>query len=461
MGRQKATVRGLGQLILVFVMILAVIADPSRTSAAEPEIVNFIHPTWTLNLPAKTCPWSEFDTNCHYGSPTLADVSGDGLPDVVVVTRNGHVLAVTNSGELLWDTDVAPYFGMASGTQEIGSTPAVADLDNDGHLEIVVGVGTIDREVCTQGGVMVLDHLGRPKRGWPQLGEDWAIPPVGCADTFFSSPSLGDLDADGDLEIVAGGFDMRIYAWHHDGTLMAGFPPSSALYEAFPWDVFRGRLADTVWSSPALADLDKDGYPEIIIGTDEGNQGNGWTCPYALPVGWRPGYCGGSLYVMDHTGNLLPGFPRYIHEAITSSPAIVDLDEDGWLDIVVGTGRFYYSFSPDRPQAGFRVYAWDRLGRDVPGWAGGKPVGGAVPASPAVGDLDGDGSPEVVAITFGPDKRLYAWHRRWFGRGWVSDAAQGSARPDAGELSACRRASSWPTSTATTTWRSSSTRHGS
>lgn len=368
--------------------------DPS---VAQPNNNGGLPTQWTRDLPAKSCPWNSSDHNCHRSSPTLVDLTGDGNLDVVLATNNGHILAFRHNGDPLWSRDVAPAFGMSGGSHEIASSPAVADLDSDGKPEIVVGTGTIYANKCTQGGLIVLDHNGNIKPGWPFLADDYDVPPAGCRDTIFSSPALGDLDNDGDLEIVVGGFDKRIYAWHHDGSLVAGFPPSSHHKGQFPdWGDLNQRLGDTIWSSPVLADLDGDGYLDIIIGTDEGNMGGDWVCPYELPPGWLSGYCGGSIYALNRFGQLLPGFPRYFHETIQSTPAIADLDEDGSPDIIVGTGSFYYENSPDRPRNGWRVYAMNSTGKDLPGWEGGIAVSGPVPSSPSIGDIAGDSRPEVV-----------------------------------------------------------------
>ncbi|MCA9959064.1 MAG: VCBS repeat-containing protein, partial [Anaerolineales bacterium] len=174
------------------------------------------------------------------------------------------------------------------------------------------------------------------------------------------------------------------------------------------------QLADTIWSSPALADLNADGHPEILVGTDEGNfddtfpNGVGWVCPYAPPPGTTSGYCGGSLYGIDYTGNYVSGFPQYILEHIQSTPAIADVNGDGNLDIFVGTGTFYNLRSPDHPTNGFRLFGFDKNGNPLPGWEGGKATSGSTPASPVIGDIAGDGRPEILITTM--DKKLHAWH---------------------------------------------------
>jgi hypothetical protein len=343
----------------------------------------------------------------------LADITGDGLQEIVVATNNGHVLVYRHDGSLVWQKDIGPAFGMAAGQQRIASSPAVADVDGDGKMEVVVGAGTIHRSICTQGGVIVLEHNGSIKAGWPFKTQDNDIPPAGCVESVFSTPALGDLDMDGDLEIVFGSFDKRIYALHHDGQVVSGFPPDSYHYARFGWDNLKGRLADTIWSSPALADLNNDGYLEIVIGSDEGSFDHtfpggyeDWNCPYPFPS--TPGRCGGSIYAFDGYGRLLEGFPRYKLEIIQSTPAVMDLNGDGQDEIFIGTGTFYHLNTPGNPPVGFEVYGLDSQGNDLPGWEGGKAVGGSVSASPSIGDITGDGLPNIVVAA--RDKRLYAWH---------------------------------------------------
>ncbi len=390
---------------LVLIVFLSLNIATTKSAAVD------VTPIWSTNLQHTRCT----SPSCETSSPVLVDLTGDGVLDIVLATSNGWVMAIRNNGTLLWETDVAAYFGMAANTQHINSSPAVADIDNDGHLEIVVGTGATGQGFCTQGGVIVLDHNGKKQVGWPYRTSDDVIPPVGCTDTVFSTPALGDLDKDGDMEIVVGSFDKRIYILHHNGTVDSNFPIDSAHSVRFPsWKDLKGKLADTIWSSPSLADMNGDGYLDIILGTDEGNFGSSWgswpgnwTCSYSLPSYLTQDYCGGALYVIDRQGNHLPGFPKHIHEVISSSPTIYDIDRDGFPEIFVGAGNFYYNNSADHPTMSFRIYGWDNQGNDLPGWSGGKVTGGSTPASPAIGDISGDGMAEIVALSM--DHKLYAW----------------------------------------------------
>ncbi|MBN2006010.1 MAG: VCBS repeat-containing protein [Anaerolineae bacterium] len=296
-----------------------------------------------------------------YASPTLADLDGDGNLDIVIGGRDAMVYAVDSDGVLLWQFDAAAALNAVApiaGTSRIDSAVAVGDLDGNGQIEVVIAASAEAGHLSGyNGGVVVLNRLGVLQPGWPQLSLDHGTPESrdGYMEGFYSSPALGDLDGDGDLEIVAGSWDMRVYAWHHDGSLVKGWP----------------RFAfDSVWSSPALADLDRDGRLEVIIGVDAHDPG-----------------IGGYLHVFRYDATEMPGFPKGIDQTIYSSPAIADLNGDGWLDIVVGTGNYYAG-------AEYAVYAWDRLGNALPGWP--AATGGYVLGAPSVGDIDGDSQPEVV-----------------------------------------------------------------
>jgi PKD repeat protein len=181
--------------------------------------------------------------------------------------------------------------------------------------------------------------------GWPQTVGDWA----------WSSPALGDLDGDGDLEVVAGSYDRKVHAWHHDGAPVWAEPLSTG---------------GQVESSPALGDLDGDGDLEIVVGSHDGK-----------------------VYAWHHDGTPVWSPPPSTGGWIDGSPALGDLDGDGNLEVVVGSWDM-------------KVYAWHHDGTPV--WSQPLDTGGLVVSSPALGDLDADGDLEVVVGSY--DTKVYAWH---------------------------------------------------
>ncbi len=141
-------------------------------------------------------------------TPALGDIDNDGLSEIVTANSSGNLMAFEHDGTLKWQSPSA-WNGFTIGAI------ALADMDNDGDVEILAGN-------------QLFDHLG---------GALWSAPqPAGSN----SATAAADLDGDGDLEMVLGHA-----AVHHDGTLLwnSGLSPGY----------------------PQVADLDGDMLPEILL----------------------------------------------------------------------------------------------------------------------------------------------------------------------------------------------------
>ena len=299
-------------------------------------------------------------------SPAVGDLRGDGKPAIAVGTTDGNVYAVDLDGRVRqgWPQNAGA---------KLDSSPALGDLDGDGFLEVVIGAGA-PAPTNQPGGIFAWRHTGQLLPGFPFRTDDSRAILDGFPDGVRGTPALCDLDNDGALEIVVGAFDSVIYALRQDGRPVVGWPRF---------------IRDTIHSSPACADLDGDGFLEVVIGVDSHREPT---------LGSQDG---GALYVYGHDGVVKAGWPQYVNQVIWSSVALGDLDGDGRLEIVHGSGLF--TGYPD--PRGFEVNAWRSDGTKMPGWP--VPTGGRVFSSPALADLDGDGKLEVLVGC--QDGKLYAF----------------------------------------------------
>ena len=283
----------------------------------------------------------------QYAAPVVGDLDHSGALAIVVGTSDGWVHAVKVSPSTctpLWSYNLKPAVdAIAPSPTAIGirAAPTIADVNRDGWNEVIVPFGSVIQD-NQNGGVVVLTHDGKLLPGWPQLSFAKYNEYTGG---LLNSPAAADLDGDGYPEIIAGSVDNRVYAWRYDGTWVSGWP----------------RLVfDTIWSSPAVGDLDNNGLPQVVIGVD------------AHKDTILPGSVdGGALYVFDRAGTTRSGFPEYLSEIVQSSPALADLNQDGYLEIVHGGGicvGVRPICSPGVGTDGKKVFIRDRNGNPLPGW---------------------------------------------------------------------------------------------
>lgn len=174
----------------------------------------------TLAAPSDSSAW-------FLGSPAIADLDGNGSLEIVAGANNNKVYVWGQTGTLRanWPTTT---------TQPVISSPALANLDDDPDLEIVVG--------CDDGGIYVWNPDGSLLSGWSQS-------PLVTGGDVFASPVVGEIDGQAGLEIVASSLDGYLYAWDRTCHLLAGWPK---------------RMNTQFYSSPAIGDLHHCGRQAIV-----------------------------------------------------------------------------------------------------------------------------------------------------------------------------------------------------
>lgn len=330
-------------------------------------------------------------------SPTMADLDGDGVFELLVATSGGRVHAITGEGEDLpgWPVQAEPVPDAAQGTpgielgampEEVGDgilgAPAAGDLDGDGEVEVVALTG--------RGGVYVWRADGTLAEGFPvwSIGrEPEEFTENGKWDQGFgSAPALYDLDGDGALEIIATGLDQRLYVFAADGSD----------WGPYPIEVCHPTLCEDygfrIIASPTVGDVDGDGDGDIAVGTNESINNEGTAVSYlfdgpsaTLADGW-PVEVRGTLGMVA----LLP----LIGEGHPSSLAMADLDGDGDLElanpIMMGQADPVHHDGSTALDLGFAANSFGaNTNADV------VAIVQAI-ANPAFGDLDGDGTPDLV-----------------------------------------------------------------
>ena len=253
-------------------------------------------PIWTRN-PNWDAP--DVGKGAH---PVLIDIDDDGDYDLFVGEQYGISFAYENTGSASSPNWTAkPSWDLPD--LEMGSKPAFADLDNDGDYDVLIGEGPTGVTYAYENDGTASSPNWTPKPSWdPPIEGAWGPKPV-----------LADLDDDGDYDLLIYKAQSGIsYAYENTGSA------SSPIWtRKTSWDSPPAGMGAT----PDLADLDDDGDYDLLVGSMFGytsayeNTGGASSPIWTRKNSWDP--------------------PRVAEYA--AKPALADLDNDGDLDLLIGT----------------------------------------------------------------------------------------------------------------------------
>ena len=300
-----------------------------------------------------------------YNAPTFGDVDGDGDLDLLVGVLGGafnpNLTAADNLLFFEGDADgtftqrTARYLsGIDIGSESI---PALVDLDGDGDLDLLLS-NKIDPANLRTSRVYRFENQGTPHNPSFRLTGT-----LNLSGSYHYAPTFGDLDGDGDVDMLLGSWSNDVAFLRNTGTTTE---PEFVLEDSTFVSLTRGSN-----STPTLGDLDGDGDLDLFVGEASG------TLNYYRNDG------------TPQSPNFVLVSDRYndIDVGRRSFPTLVDLDRDGDLDLVVGTAAGELKF--------FRNVGTPQAAEFVPDPAFTFTVGGY--ATPVFADIDGDGDLDLFS----------------------------------------------------------------
>lgn len=275
-----------------------------------------------------------------YSTPVAADLDKDGLLELLVGQGDGTMIdyeqTAPNSAFSTVGTVITLFSSGATIDVGLYAKPTVSDLDGDGLQEIIVGEET--------GKVLIYEQNASTGTNAFKMGAGTTLfaNPYGATTTgtpnagSYARPSVGDLDNDGLVDIIVGsnnGLLNRYEQLASTSNTTAGFSATSTIKLANGATVL--DAGDV--SKPLITDYDGDGKLDMLVGNVVGNiQLYTQTAVNALTFNFvqnlSTGGTAGTIINMSNSGTNPSNSGGY------AAPAVTDYDGDGLLDLFIGNG---------------------------------------------------------------------------------------------------------------------------
>ena len=251
-----------------------------------------------------------------YNAPAFGDIDGDVDKDLLVGVLGGaynsnsttidNFLHLEQTAPNSFEVKTRRYiYNIDLGSETF---PSFADLDGDGDQDMLVG-NKIQPDDNLTGKLFRFENIGTPTE--PKFILRGIVPEF-TGDHHFA-PAFGDLDNDGDLDILMGTWRDELMLVINEGQVTE---PNWTIADSAIVKLTRGRNA-----TPTLGDIDDDGDLDLFIGESSGD----------INFYRNDGGSDGPEFILvdDKYGGIDAGR--------RSVPTLVDIDADGDFDLVVGS----------------------------------------------------------------------------------------------------------------------------